>query len=62
MPDRPPIRRGEILGERIDRRVTDEAEHYIRCPACGGLIDMRALGQVFVHEGPLPHPVEDRAQ
>jgi len=28
----------------------------------GGWIDMRDLGAVLDHEGPLPHPVEDRAQ
>ena len=32
----------------------------IRCPACGGWIDGRDLGQVFEHEGPLPHPAQDQ--
>jgi hypothetical protein len=27
-----------------------------------GYFDMRDLGAVFDHEGPLPHPVEDRQQ
>ena len=34
----------------------------IRCPACGGWIDCRDLGQVFEHEGPLPHPAQDQPQ
>jgi hypothetical protein len=39
-----------------------EAEHFIRCPACDGWIDCRDLGHVFEHEGPLPHPAQDRVQ
>jgi CRISPR/Cas system type I-B associated protein Csh2 (Cas7 group RAMP superfamily) len=37
-----------------------EAEHFIRCPACCGWIDCRDLGQVFEHEGTLPHPAQDQ--
>jgi hypothetical protein len=40
----------------------NEAEHFWRCEACGGYFDMRDLSAVFDHEGPLPHPVEDRQQ
>lgn len=40
----------------------DEAEHFIKCDACGGWIGCRDLGSVFDHEGPLPHPSEDQAQ
>jgi len=32
------------------------------CPACGGWIDFRDLGQVYEHEGELPHPAGDKAQ
>jgi hypothetical protein len=39
-----------------------EAEHFWKCEACGGWFDMRDLGAVLDHEGPLPHPVEDQAQ
>ena len=28
----------------------------------GGWIDCRDLGQVFEHEGPLPHPAQDQPQ
>lgn len=53
------IPRGKYLGERQGKPVQDEAEHFFRCAACGGWVDMRDLGMVFDHEGPLPHP--DRA-
>jgi hypothetical protein len=36
MPERRPLRRGEIVGERIDKPAPTEAEHFLRCPACGG--------------------------
>ena len=49
----PDIPRGRYRGER---------EHFIRCPACGGWIDCRDLACVFEHEGPLPHPAQDRPQ
>jgi hypothetical protein len=31
-------------------------------PAGGGGIDCRDLGQVFAHEGPLPHPAQNQPQ
>jgi CRISPR/Cas system type I-B associated protein Csh2 (Cas7 group RAMP superfamily) len=52
--------------ERGDRFVgeaaSNDAEHFIRCPACGGWIDCRDLGHVFEHEGPLPHTAGDQPQ
>ena len=59
---RPGLRRGEIIGQRVDREVTSEAEHFMQCPTCGGYFDMLDLAQVFEHEGPLPHPVQDKPQ
>jgi hypothetical protein len=56
------VRRGQFIGERVDGEPDDEAEHLMRCPRCGGLVDMRDLGQVFEHEGPLPHPKQDQPQ
>ena len=56
------IPRGKYLGERVGDPPTDEAEHFLRCPACGGWIDCRDLGRVFEHEGPLPHPLQDQPQ
>jgi hypothetical protein len=36
--------------------------HFIQCLKCNGWVDMRDLGQVFGHEGPLPHRAEDQAR
>jgi hypothetical protein len=57
-----PRPRGTVLGERADGRHVPEAEHYFRCPACGGYFDARDLGWIEDHEGPLPHPASDQAQ
>ena len=43
--------RGKYIGKRVGLPATDEAEHFIRCPACGGWIDCRDLNKVFEHEG-----------
>jgi hypothetical protein len=56
------IPRGKYIGRRLGPPVKDEAEHFYRCEACGGWVDRRDLGQVFDHEGPLPHPPQDRPQ
>jgi hypothetical protein len=42
--------------------VADEAEHFIRCTACGGWMNCRDLCQVFEHEGPLSHSAQDQPQ
>jgi hypothetical protein len=58
-------RHGTIIefprGKHIRHRVCDLAkdEHFYRCAACGRWVDCRDLGQVFDHEGPLPHPADD---
>ena len=54
-----PIRRGEIIGKRVGGEPKNEAEHYMKCGVCGGYFDMRDLGNVFEHEGQLPHPAQD---
>jgi hypothetical protein len=56
------IPRGKYLGQPFDGFPTNEAEHFMRCPACGGLIDCRDLAQALAHNGPLPHPSEDKQQ
>jgi hypothetical protein len=56
------IPRGTVMGERIDGPPLSEAEHFWKCEACGGWIDMRDLGAVLDHEEPLPHPTCDQAQ
>jgi uncharacterized C2H2 Zn-finger protein len=48
--------------ETWEALAVGEAEHFVRCPACGGWIDCRDLAQVFEHEGPLPRPAQDRPQ
>jgi hypothetical protein len=52
--------RGKYMG-RSTRPLT-EAERFKRCAACGGFIDILDLAWVRDHEGPLPHPAQDRAQ
>jgi hypothetical protein len=54
------IPRGRYFGEPVDGPPAGEADHFIRCPACGGWIDCRDLDAVFDHEAPLPHPPSDR--
>jgi hypothetical protein len=56
------IPRGTIFGRRVGDPPKSEAEHFIRCPACGGWIDCRDLGQVLEHEGRLPHSAQDQRQ
>jgi hypothetical protein len=56
------IPRGQYIGKPLGDLPNDKAEHFIRCPACNGWIDCRDLGQVFEHEGPLPHPAQDQPQ
>jgi hypothetical protein len=56
------IDRGKYIGKRVGDPPADEAEHFIKCATCGGWIDCRDLGQVFDHEGPLPHPTQDQPQ
>ena len=46
MPERRPLRRGEIIGELVGPKPASEAEYYERCLACGGWVDIRDLAQV----------------
>ena len=54
------IPRGKYIGRHLGDQPVDEAEHFMRCPACGGWMDCRDLAQILEHEGPLPHPAEDQ--
>jgi hypothetical protein len=47
------------IGRRVGNLPKNEAQHFYRCSACGGWVDWCDLGQVFDHEGPLPHPADD---
>lgn len=44
---------GKHIGASVPRR-----EDFFACPACAEPVDMRDLGTVLAHEGPLPHPKE----
>jgi hypothetical protein len=50
----PTIPRGKIIGKITGGPPLTEAEHFWKCEACGGWFDMRDLGAVLDHEGPLP--------
>ena len=58
----PPVPRGKIIGKQIGGPPLSEADNLWKCEACGGWFDMRDLGAVLDHEGPLPHPAIDQAQ
>jgi hypothetical protein len=51
-----PIPRGKYLDERQHRTRVDAADSHIRCPECGGWIDLSDRGAVVDHSRPLPHP------
>jgi hypothetical protein len=51
--------RGKYMG--TSTLPLTEAERFKRCSACGGYIDILDLSWARDHEGPLPHPVQDRA-
>jgi hypothetical protein len=38
------------FGVRADGKDVPDSEHKFRCKRCGGLVDMRDLGDVFHHE------------
>lgn len=58
------VERGKYIGRLVDPKTgkpvdAPEAENYMRCPAYGGVLDMRDLGAALAHHGPLPHPDGD---
>ena len=57
-----PIPRGKYLDERHRRSASEAADSHIRCPECGGWIDVSDLGAVVDYAGPLPHPAIDQLQ
>jgi hypothetical protein len=57
-----PRPRGVVIGRQITGPRLTEAEHFRRCPLCGGYVDMRDLVWLEGHQGPLPHPACDGAQ
>jgi hypothetical protein len=57
-----PRPRGVVIGRQATGPRLTEAENYFRCDKCSGWFDARDLAWVEDHEGPLPHPAQDRAQ
>jgi hypothetical protein len=57
-----PAPRGTIIGRQVTGPHLSEAEHFRRCPLCGGYVDMRDRVWLDDHQGPLPHPACDRVQ
>jgi len=56
------IPRGKHDGKRVGGPPAEEAEHFMKCPDCGGWVDCRDIVAVFEHAGPLPHPTQDSLQ
>jgi len=57
-----PFPRGTVIGKQVAGRPLSEAEHFRKCPLCGGYVDMRDRAWLEDHQGPLPHPACDRVQ
>jgi hypothetical protein len=57
-----PQARGTRMGKQVSGPRMNEAEHFKRCPLCGGYIDLRDRAWLEDHLQPLPHPAIDRAQ
>jgi hypothetical protein len=57
-----PRPRGTVIGRQVAGPRLTEAEHFRRCPLCGGFVDLRDRVWLADHQGPLPHPACDRAQ
>lgn len=36
-------------GKRLGTQPRNDLEHFIRCPICGKMLDMRDLGDVMDH-------------
>ena len=62
MPMDEPQPRGTVMGKQVSGPRLKEAEHFRRCPLCGGYVDMRDRVWLDDHQGPLPHPACDGAQ
>jgi hypothetical protein len=62
MPMDEPQPRGRCMGRQVSGPRLTEAEHFRRCPLCGGYVDLRDRVWFEEHQQPLPHPACDRAQ
>jgi hypothetical protein len=54
--------RGTVIGRQVSGPPLSEAEHFRKCPLCGGYVDMRDRVWLEDHQRPLPHPASDRVQ
>jgi hypothetical protein len=54
---------GKFLGSEDDPGGNpvdaEEAVRFMKCRACGGIVDVRDPVIVLAHLGPLPHPGQD---
>jgi hypothetical protein len=57
-----PRPRGTVFGEHVGGPRLSEAEHFRKCPLCGGYVDMRDRFWLEDHQTALPHPPCDRPQ
>jgi hypothetical protein len=57
-----PRPRGTCMGKQVTGPRLSEAEHFRKCPLCGGYVDMRDRARIDEQQQPLPHPACDRAQ
>ena len=53
------IKPGQIIGYRVSGEPKDERDHFYACKACGQMVDMRDLGQVFHHEKKRHRPLPE---
>jgi hypothetical protein len=56
MPIDEPQARGNCMGRQATGPRLSEAEHFRRCPLCGGYVDMRDRVWLDDHQGPLTAP------
>jgi hypothetical protein len=57
-----PFPRGTVIGRQVSGPPLSEAEHFRKCPLCGGYVDMRDRAWLEERQQPLPRPACDRVQ
>jgi hypothetical protein len=50
------------MGKQVTGPRLSEAEHFRKCPLCGGYVDLRDRAWIDEHQQPLPHLAQDGAQ
>lgn len=46
-------------GKIVGPEPVDESEHFMKCPVCGAMFDMRDIGQVLEHDGEHEGPLKN---